>query len=89
MKLKNHDQLSQTVPDAMHTIKVVMEHLFNLIIGKEDSLKVRQAEINCNNLVSQQRPWRLSASKGKMSRDQLLFVLQRNKSRWQTNVHVL
>jgi hypothetical protein len=45
MKLENHDPLSQTVPDAMHTIKVVMEHLFNLIIGKEDSSKVRQAEI--------------------------------------------
>ena len=41
MDLKNHDPLTQTVPYAMHTVKVVAEHLFMLIIGKE----VRQAEM--------------------------------------------
>ena len=40
-----HDPISQTVPDAMHTVKVVMEHLLYLIVGREDSVKVRQAEI--------------------------------------------
>ena len=29
----------------MHTVKVVVEHLFILIVGKEDSVKVRQAEV--------------------------------------------
>ena len=29
----------------MYTVKVVMEHLLYLIVGKEDSIKVRQAEI--------------------------------------------
>ena len=40
-----YNPISQTVPDAMHTVKVVMEHLLYLIIGKEDSQKVREAEI--------------------------------------------
>lgn len=45
MKLPFHDPLEQTVPDAMHTIKDAVEHLFNLITGKEDSVKVRAAEV--------------------------------------------
>ena len=44
MELKYHNPLFQTVPDAMHTVKDVIEHLFYLIIGKEDSIKVRRAE---------------------------------------------
>ena len=44
MDLKNYNPLTQTVPDAMHTVKVVAEHLFMLIVGKEDSVKVRQAD---------------------------------------------
>ena len=45
MELKYHNPISQTVPDAMHTVKVVMEHLLYLIIGKEDSQKVRETKI--------------------------------------------
>ena len=45
MDLDYHDPISQTVPNAMHTVKVVMEHLVDLIVGKEDSKKVREAEI--------------------------------------------
>lgn len=45
MDLDFHDPISQTVPDAMHTVKVVMEHLLYLMVGKEDSIKVRKAEI--------------------------------------------
>ena len=45
MDLANHNPITQTVPHAMHTVKVVVEHLFMLIIGKEDSEKVRHAEI--------------------------------------------
>lgn len=45
MDLDNHNPITQTVPDAMHTVKVAVEHLFMLIVGKEDSMKVRQAEI--------------------------------------------
>ena len=54
MELKYHNPISQTVPDAMHTVKVVMEHLLYLIIGKEDSQKVREAEIELQrfNLTS-------------------------------------
>ena len=43
--LANHNPITQTVPDAMHTVKVVVEHLFMLIIGKKDSEKVRHAKI--------------------------------------------
>ena len=45
MDLANHNPITQTVPDAMHTVKVVVEHLFMLILGKEESVKVRQAEM--------------------------------------------
>lgn len=45
MELQFHNPMLQTVPDAMHTVKVVIEHLFYLIVGKEDSMKVRQAEV--------------------------------------------
>ena len=37
MKIPFHNRVSQTVPDAMHTIKVVVVHVFNVITGKEDS----------------------------------------------------
>ena len=37
-----HDRVSQTVPDAMHTIKVVVAHVIN---GREDSVSSRKAEI--------------------------------------------
>lgn len=45
MELGYHNHLLRTVPDAMHTVKVVVEHIVHLIAGKEDSVKVRQAEI--------------------------------------------
>ena len=44
MKLPSHNRLTQTLPDPMHTVKDVIEHIFNLITGKEDNQKVRQAE---------------------------------------------
>lgn len=37
MKLPEHDRVQQTVPDAMHTVKDVIERLFRLIIGKSKS----------------------------------------------------
>ena len=44
MRLPHHNRLTQVFPDAMHTIKDAMEHLFNIVVGKEDSAKVRKAE---------------------------------------------
>ena len=44
MKLPYHNPLQQTVPDAMHTIKDVVENLFGLISGRRDNEKVREAE---------------------------------------------
>ena len=44
MKLPDHDRVLQSVPDSMHTIKDAVEHVIYLIIGKEDSTKVRKAE---------------------------------------------
>ena len=43
-KLKFHDPMKQTVPDAMHTIKDAIEHFVYLIVGKDDSTKVVAAE---------------------------------------------
>ena len=46
MKLPNHDHVEQTVPDAMHTIKDVVEKLFNVVTGRgrADTSKVKGAE---------------------------------------------
>lgn len=44
MKLPNHDRISQTFPDTMHTLKDVIVHVFNVITGKEDTESVRRAE---------------------------------------------
>ena len=45
MKLPGHDRILQTVPDCMHTVKDAMEHIINLVTGREDSQKVRMCEI--------------------------------------------
>ena len=55
MELKNHNPLT---PDAMHTVKVVAEHLFMLIIGKDDSVKVRQAEVELGRFETPIAPTR-------------------------------
>ena len=54
MKLPHHNRITQTVPDCMHTVKDVIEKVFHLLTGKEDTVKVRKAEIACNrfNLAS-------------------------------------
>ena len=44
MKLPHHDRVTQVFPDAMHTIKDAMVHVFNVMVGSEDSEKVRNAE---------------------------------------------
>ena len=62
-----HDPVCQTVPDAMHTVKVVMEHLLYLIVGKEDSIKVREAEIELKrfNLACTSAPFAPASKKRK------------------------
>ena len=35
MRLPNHDRVSQTIPDAMHTVTDSMEKLFYVILGKQ------------------------------------------------------
>ena len=45
MKLKFHDPVQQTVPDAMHTVKDAIEHFFYLIVGRDDSKKVKASEV--------------------------------------------
>ena len=44
MHLPQHNPLKQAVPDAMHTIKDVIVHVFNLITGREDGDKVHASE---------------------------------------------
>ena len=45
MDLPGHNYLQQTIPDAMHTIKDVTEHVFRLVTGRDDNQKVRTAEV--------------------------------------------
>ena len=62
MNLPNHNPLEQTVPDAMHTVKDVIENLFGLIMGRRDSFKVHEAERKLGrlNLIDTPLPYRLS-----------------------------
>lgn len=45
MKLSNHDPITQAIPDAMHTVKDVIVNLFDLIIGRDDTIKCRECEL--------------------------------------------
>ena len=49
MDLDNHNPITQTFPDAMHMVKVVVEHLFMLIVGKGfrklDKLKLNSIDL--------------------------------------------
>lgn len=45
-RLPNFDPITQSVPDAMHTIKDAIVNLYDLITGKDDTLKCRQCEMN-------------------------------------------
>lgn len=44
MKCSTHNRIVQTVPGVMHTIKDAVEHVVNIIVGKEDNAKVNGAE---------------------------------------------
>ena len=46
MKLSQHDPQQQTMPDAMHTIKDAIANIYDLIIGKDDTIKCRRCELN-------------------------------------------
>lgn len=50
MRLPHHDSVNQTVPDAMHTVKDVLERLFGLLVGRHNTEKVRKAEIQLGRL---------------------------------------
>lgn len=88
MELKYHNPISQMVPDAMHTVKVVMEHLLYLIIGKEDSEKGR-LKLSCKDSILFQLLLVLHVRNERMSLDWLLFVPLKKRSSLQTNVHAV
>ena len=77
---------SQSVPDAMHTIKDVIGHVFNLITGREDSHNVHDAESEINRFgvpSSKKQKWdpltlcyRLSADDIKLANSRLAIVNQ-------------
>lgn len=43
MKLPTHDRVTQSVPDAMHTVKDDVEGIFHLVTGRDDTEKVRRS----------------------------------------------
>lgn len=46
MRLPSHDPIVQTMPDAMHTIKDAVVNVFDLLIGRDDTIKCRTCEFN-------------------------------------------
>ena len=82
MKLPCHNRITQTVPDCMHTLKDVIEKVFQLLTGSEDTMKARNVEMKSNrfNLSSekgsQQTPcYSLSKSDIKLADDRLSSVI--------------
>ena len=53
MKLKFHNPIEQTVPDAMHTIKDVIENFFYLFVGSDNFNKVMVSKAELQRLGSQ------------------------------------
>ena len=45
-KLPTHNPVTQTTPDAMHTVKDTIVNIFDLIMGRDDTMKCRQCELN-------------------------------------------
>ena len=45
MRLPNHNRQLQTSPDAMHTVKDVVERVFSLLIGKANLDKIFASEV--------------------------------------------
>ena len=43
-KLSNHNPILQTTPDAMNTIKDAVINLYDLITGRDDTMKCRECE---------------------------------------------
>ena len=81
MQLPHHNTITQSVPDAMHTIKDVIGHVFNLITGREDSHKVHDAESEINRFASKKKKWdpstlcyRLLADDIKLANSRLAIV---------------
>lgn len=56
MKLPHFDRMTLTCPDVMHTVKDVVQNLLHLIIGMQDSEKVRRAEAALGRLTEPSRP---------------------------------
>ena len=72
MKLSTHDRVKQTVADAIHTVRDGIEHIFNLIIGKEYSKNVRLAEVELEGLKLLLLPWEREPEKVSV---EVLFIV--------------
>ena len=46
-RASSHDRILNTPVDPMHLVKNIVEHIVNLVVGKEDSSKVRKQEVCC------------------------------------------
>ena len=71
MKLKFHNPIEQTVPDAMHTIKDVIEHLFYLIVGRDNFNRVMVSEAELQRFGSSNStediPYRINKEQKKLA----------------------
>ena len=82
MKLPHHEPLHQTVPDAMHTIKDVVEKIFSIVIKKEGDLKLRAAEaavgqfsLDANSTSAcQPLPFQLSSEELKLAKERIEHI---------------
>lgn len=87
MRLPSHDRVTQTVPDAMHTVKCVIEGIFHLVTGRDDNENVQRAEANIGRFQlhfsdqtsldpkrNSDAPYRLSASQLKVAQERVHHI---------------
>ena len=80
MKLPTHDRVTQSVPDAMHTVKDVVEGIFHLVTGRDDTEKVRRSEASINRFglhtsnLSSDVPYRLSGPQLKIAQGRVHHI---------------
>lgn len=87
MKLPNHNYLTQTYPDAMHTVKDCIERIFFLLIGKVNLDSIKNCEtslgrfyLNYSNRKRKRQQGSLRPHPYVLSSDEIKLADKRSKA---------
>lgn len=82
-RASSHDRILATPVDPMHLVKDIVEHVVNLIVGREDSIKVRKQEEACKRFPSawiKGKQGTLPKAPFTLSKDEIALADERAKS---------